>query len=103
MKQRFDLFKNTGSHGPVSLPFLGLLLQFFESSTTKDATTELYKNLSYMSLSDARNFEFNAVSDFIAHLFFIIKENTTENTKMREVENDLLAKKINDGRIFETR
>ena len=32
MKQLYDLFKNTGSHGLVSLPFLGLLLHFFESS-----------------------------------------------------------------------
>ena len=105
MKQLYELFKNTGSHGLVSLPFLGLLLHFFESSQdlkfTKDATTELCKNLSYMSLSGARNFEFDAVSDFIVHLSFIIKGNTTENIKMREIENDLLAKKINDGRIFE--
>ena len=105
MKQLYELFKNTGSHGLVSLPFLGLLLHFFESSQdlkfTKDATTELYKNLSYMSLSGARNFEFDAVSDFIIHLSFIIKGNTIENIKMREIENDLLAKKINDGRIFE--
>ena len=54
MKQLYDLFKNTGSHGLVSLPFLGLLLHFYESSQDlkflKDATTELYKNLSYMSL-----------------------------------------------------
>ena len=104
MKQLYDLFKKAGSHGLVSLPFLGLLLQFFESSQDlefiKDPTTELYKNLSDMSLSGARNFEFDAVSNFIAHLSFIIKGNTIENTKMREIENDLLAKKINDGRIF---
>ena len=97
MKQLYELFKNTGSHGLVSLPFLGLLLHFFESSQDlkfiKDATTELYKNLSYMSLSGARNFEFDAVSDFIVHLSFIIKGNTIENIKMREIENDLLSKK----------
>ena len=105
MKQLYDLFKNTGSHGFVSLPFLGLLLHFFEISQDlkfiKDAATELYKNLSYMSLSGARNFEFDAVINFIAHLSFITKGNTIENTKMREIENDLLVKKISDGRIFE--
>ena len=105
MKQLYDLFKNTGSHGLVSLPYLGLLLHFFESSQDlkfiKDATTKLYKNLSYMSLSGARNFEFDAVSDFIAHLSFIIKGNTIENKKMTEKENDLLATKIIGGRIFE--
>ena len=105
MKQLYDLFKNTGSHGLVSLPFLGLLLHFIDSSQDlkfiKDVTTEIYKNLSYMSLSGARNFEFGAVSDFIAHLSFIIKGNTAENIKERQKENYLLAKKINDGRMFE--
>ena len=68
-KQLYNLFKNTGSHGLVSLPFLGLLLHYFKDSDLrfiKNATTELYKNLSYMSLSGARDFEFNAVSDLIA-------------------------------------
>ena len=54
-----------------------------------------------MSPCGARNFEFDAVSDFNTHLSFIIKGNTIENIKLREIENDLLAKKINDGRIFE--
>ena len=54
-----------------------------------------------MSLSGARNCEFNAVSNLIAHLSFLIKENTVENNKMRDIENELLAKKINDSRIFE--
>ena len=84
-KQLYDLFKNTGSHGLVSQPFLGLLIHFFESSQDlkfiKGATTELYKNLSYMSLSGARKFEFDAVSDFIAHLSFLIKGNTIETKK----------------------
>ena len=86
MKQSYDLFKNKGSHGLVSLPFLGLLLHFFKNSDLrfiKNATTELYKNLSYMSLSGARDFEFNAVSDLITHLSFLIKKDTMENKKMR--------------------
>ena len=91
MKQLYDLFKNTGSHGLVSLPFLVFLLHFFESSQDlkfiKDATTELYKNLSYMSLSSARNFEFDAVSNFIAHLSFIIKKNTIEKKKKKNERN----------------
>ena len=53
-----------------------------------------------MSLSGARNCEFNAVSNLIAHLSFLIKKNTVENNKIRDIKNELLAKKINDGRIF---
>ena len=34
MKNLYDLFKNTKSHGLVSLPFLGLLLNFFKVKMT---------------------------------------------------------------------
>ena len=43
MKQLYDLFINTDSHSLVSLPFLGLLIHFFEDpdhSFIKKATTE---------------------------------------------------------------
>ena len=79
-KSLYDLFKNTKSHGLVSLPFLGLLLHFFESEKDlfliKNATTELYKNLSYMTLSGARNLEFEAVSDFFCA---IVSDNKREH------------------------
>ena len=105
MKSLYDLFKNTKSHGLVSLPFLGLLLHFFESEKDlyliKNATTELYKNLSYMTLSSARNLEFEAVSDFIAQLSLIIKGNTIQNINNTEDENISLPEQINTGRIFD--
>ena len=88
----------------VSLPFLGLLLHFFENSNLsfiKNATTELYQNLSYMSLSGARDFEFLAVSDLIAHLSFLIKKATVENQKMRDIESQVLAKILSNDEIFE--
>ena len=95
MKQLYDLFKNTDSHGLVSLPFLGLLFHFFESEQdlmfVKNATTELYNNLSYMTRSVGRTLEFHDVRDFIGQLSFVIKANTVQNLKQREIENDLLA------------
>ena len=104
MKQLCDLFKNTNSHGLVSLSFLGLLFHFFESEKdlelVKNATTEIYKNLSYMTLSGGRELEFHAVSDFIGQLSFVIKGKTVQNLKQRQIENDSRAKKINYGRIF---
>ena len=48
--------------------------------------------------------EFDAVSNFMAHLSFIIKGNTIENKKMREIEEEMLAKKIptpNNGNWWE--
>ena len=97
MKQLYDLFKNTNSHGLVSLPFLGLLFHYFESEKDliyiNNATTELYKNLSYMTLSGNRELEFQAVSDFIGQLSFIIKSYTVQNLNQREIENELKKKK----------
>ena len=104
MKQLCDLLKNTNSNGLVFLSFLGLLFHFFESKKdlelVKNATTELHKNLSYMTLSGGRELEFHAVGDFNGQLSFVVKGNTVQNLKQRQIENDSLAKKINDGRIF---
>ena len=104
MKQLYDLFKNTNSHGLVSLPFLGILFYFFESEQdliyVKHATTELYRNLSYMTLSGGRQLEFQAASDLIGQLSFAIKSSTVQNLKQKEIENESLPKKINEDRIF---
>ena len=104
MRQLYDLFKNTNSHGLVSLPFLGLLQFYLEEndhSLIKNALTELYQNLSYSALSGATDFRFESVSDLTAKLSILLKHETLGNRKMREIENEVLAKKINDGRIFE--
>ena len=45
MKQLYDLFKNTGSHGLVSLPFLELLLHYFKILRFK-----IYKKCYYRTL-----------------------------------------------------
>ena len=77
MKQLYELFKNTNSHGIVSLPFLGLIQYYLEKndhSLIRNATTELYSNPSYMTLSSARDFQFDAVSDLIAHISFLLKK-----------------------------
>ena len=66
MKQLYELFKNTKSHRIVSLPFLGLIQYYLEKNDhylIKNATTELYSNLSCVTLSRARDFQFEAVSD----------------------------------------
>ena len=72
LKHLYDLFKNTASHGLVSMPFLGLLLYYFQDEhklgIVKYATTELYKNLPYTTLSGERPLEFQAISDFIGEL-----------------------------------
>ena len=98
------MFKNTNWRGIVSLPFLGLLFHYFHDEKSlelvKTATTELYKNLSYMTLGGRRQFSFDGVSDLVARLSFSIKSFTSLNQKQAQTEREKLAKKINDGRIF---
>ena len=104
LRQLYDLFKNTNSHGLVSLPFLGLLQFYLEEndqSLIKNALTELYQNLSYSALSGATDFRFESASDLTARLSILLKHATLGNRTMRETVNEVLAKKINDGRIFE--
>ena len=103
MRQIYDLYKNTKSHGLVSLPFLGLLQRYLEENDQpliKNAISELYYNLGYETLSGTRNVNFDAVSDLTARSF-LLKHATLGNRKMREIENKALAQKINSGRTFE--
>ena len=41
------------------------------------------------------------MSSLTARLSFLLKHATLGNRKMREIENEVLAQKINGGRVFE--
>ena len=104
MKQLYDLFKSTDSHGIVSLPFLGLIQFYLEENDqtlTKNAISELYYNLSYSTLSGARDFKFERVSDLTARLSILLKHATLGNQKLREIENEQAARLINEKAVFE--
>ena len=69
--------KTIKSHGLVSLPFLDLIQYYLEKnnhSLIKNATTEFYANLSYTTLSGARDFRFEAVSDLTSKISFLLKK-----------------------------
>ena len=71
MKILYEMLRYTNSHGLVSLPFLGLIQYYLEKNNhllTKNALTELYSNLSYITRSGATDFRFEAVSDLVAKL-----------------------------------
>ena len=72
------MFKDTKSHGLVSLQFLSALNIFFggDVSLSKDIITELYKNL---SLSGKQNIEFEKVSDLTTHINFKMKHSILSN------------------------
>ena len=96
MRHLYDLFKNTNSHGIVSLPFLGLSQFYLEENDNtliKNSISELYYNLSYMTLSGARDFKFEAVSDLTARLSILLKHASLGNRRLSEIENEQINKK----------
>ena len=58
-----------------------------DKSITKSAITELYKNLSYETLSGARDLDFQAVFDLILEINFQIKRSTLLNRKRKDKSN----------------
>ena len=106
MTHLYEMFKNTNSHGIVSLPFLKLIQYYLEENDQaliKNALSELYYNLSYLTLSGARDFRFDAISKLTSRLSILLKHATLGNKRLREIENENLAKKINEDRIFEAK
>ena len=82
MKSLYDMFRHTNSHGLVSLPFLGILRYYLEKndfSLIKKALMELYQNLSYITISGARDFESTAISDLAAKVSYLSKAATRSN------------------------
>ena len=66
----------------------------------KNVLTELYKNLSYASLSGARTFDFDLISDLVGRVSFLIKGSTLLNRDRRERENEEKAREILDKTSF---
>ena len=103
MKNLYEMFQHTKSHGLVSLQFLGVLCLIFDNKEikrTKNALTELYKNLSYTKLSSAHNFEFNAISELVGRISSLIKRSTLLKRDKSELEDAQNAKEINDNTKF---
>ena len=102
LKNLYKMFCYTKSHGLVSIQFLGVLGIFFWAGVkeSKNAITELYKNLSYATLSGANNFNFDAISDLIGRLRFPTKKSTLANRDRREKEDAEKAKEITDTTTF---
>ena len=98
LKNLYEMFTYTKWYGLVSLQFLGVLGIFFGGGTreSKNDITELYKNLSYATLSGANDFNFDAISDLMTSLSFSIKKITLPNGDTKEKN----AKEIIDTTTF---
>ena len=97
MKNLYELFQHTKSHGLVSLQFLGVLCLIFndkEIKRIKNALTELYKNLSYTTLSGVPDFEFDAISELVGRISFFTKGSNLLKRDKRELEDAQKAKEM---------
>ena len=85
LKDLYEMFQGTKSHGLVSLQFLCALDIFFGGniSLSKNALTEFYYNLSYEMLSGGRDFKFEAISDLTPDMSFQMKCSTLRNLKIK--------------------
>ena len=103
MKSLYNMFRDTNSHGLVSLPFLGILQYYLEKndlSLIKKALTELYSNLSYITISGARDFDFTALSDLIAKSFFLLKAATRSDMQDMDKSDIQNSYNINKEPLF---
>ena len=102
LKNLYEMLQYAKSHGLVSMQFLGVLGIFFGAGVkeSKNAITELYKNLSYATLSGTNNFNFDVISDLVSRLSVSIKKSTLANRDWREKEDAEKAKEIIDTTIF---
>ena len=66
----------------------------------KNAPTEIDSNLSYITLSGAREFNCNAVSDLTARLSILLKQATLQNVRETENSHARNAYNINKDRLF---
>ena len=64
------------------------------------AITELYSNLSYRTLSGARDFSFDSVSDLTSGINFKIKKATLSNRDKKEEEDEISLEKISENTTF---
>ena len=89
-KNLYEIIRHTKSHGLVSIQFLNVLSIFFGIDLTqiKNTITELYKILSYATLSGANDFGSNEIFDLTNALSFYITKSTLAN-RHREEEEDL--------------
>ena len=89
LKHLYEMFKDTNSHGLVSLQFLGALGIFFglNISVPKNAITKLYKNLSYESLSGDKDFTFDIMCfwpDFRVKFFKFIEQGQARKRRSKK-------------------
>ena len=97
LKSLYEMLKDTKSHGIVSVQFLSALNLFFDRNiqTSKDVMTELYKILSFKTLSGEQQTEFENISDLSAHINFKVEHSILLNLENQDRDTHTHKKKNN--------
>ena len=101
-KNLYKMSRYTKFHGLVSVQFLGVLSIFFgtDPAQIKNTISELYRNLSYTTLSGANDINFDEMSDLISALNFFIKKIILVNRNRKEKEGIKNEQEIIDSTTF---
>ena len=102
LKLLYEMFKDIDLHGLVSIQFMCVLGKYFgvDISTLKSTISELYMNLSYKTLSGARNVDFQAVSNLTSNMTFGIKKASLENINRKKQEDIKTSENISDSWFY---
>ena len=103
-KNLYEMFRYTKSHGLVSLPFLRAIQYYLEINDfalIEKALTELYSNLSYITLSGARDLSLDDLADLTGKISFLLKNETIRNIRKSEESHARNAYSINKVRLFQ--
>ena len=88
LKWLSEHFKDTKSHGPISLQFLSAL-NFFRGSieSLRNTISELYQNLIFETLSGAREMQFEWISDLVLHITYKLQHSFSLNTEKKRLRH----------------
>ena len=101
LKRLYELYRGTKSHGLVWLQFLSVLNLFFGGNihNFRDAIAELYQNLTFETLSDRRQPQFEKISNLSSHINLKLQEsiisNLNEKDKTTAKNNEKIEEKYN--------
>ena len=102
LKDFYEMFQGTKSHGFVSLQYLCTLGFYFGGNIplSKNVLIELYYNFSYETLSGGRDFRFEAISDLTADMRFQMKRSTILNLNRKSEHYKKSNKDIKNSHDF---
>ena len=95
LKRLYELFKDTKFHGLVSIQFLSAVYLSFGGSieNSKNTISEHYQNLTFETLSGARQIQFGWILDLVLHITYKLQHSFLLSTEKKDPD----TKKYDDS------